>query len=220
MKISTSPAKPLPHQLVVPVVVGSWTGTAILDTGSSYTLINDTLWKELIWSEEVLKPWLQGILYLADGTGSYLLGWSELKLSLHKQTTNIPVVVLPTPCLALPVVLGLDFVFLSGLQFDVSENTYWFKLEVKRKYIFLKEQVAAPVRVPPQSHIAFYSAVSPATPLPKFPSMSSLDVVLDAVIQSTHLDEAARKELFNQQQCLHSKSWLNTYLAPRHSVIP
>lgn len=215
-----SPAKPLPLQLVVPVVLGSWTGTAILDTNSSYTLINDTLWKDLRGSEEVLKPWLQGLLYLADGTGSYPLGWSEFKLSLQKQTANIPVVVLPTPCLALPVVLGLDFVFLSGLQFDVSENTYWFKLEVKTKYIFLKEEVAAPVRVSPQSHIAFYSAVSPAMPLSKFPSMSSLDVVLDAVIQSTHLDEAGRKELFNQQRCLHSKNWSNTYLVPQHSVIP
>lgn len=106
------------------------------------------------------------------------------------------------------------------LQFDVSEKTYWFKFEVKGKYIFLKEQVAAPVRVPPQSHIAFYSAVSPAIPLPKFPLMSSLDVVLDAVIQSTHLDEAGRKELFNQQRCLHSKNWSKPYLVPQHSVIP
>lgn len=105
----------------------------------------------------MLKPWVQGPLYLADGTGRYPLGWSKLEIHIHQQTTNVPVVVLPTPCLALPVVLGLDFVCLSGLQFVVSENMYWLKTASKRKYYFLKEEMTHE-RIPLHSQIAFYSA--------------------------------------------------------------
>lgn len=151
-------------QLVVPVTVSSWKGTAILDTGSSYTLINGTLWKELKGCDALLLPWLQGPLYLADGRGRYSTGWSELPLKIQQQVTNVPVVVLPTSCLALPVVLGLDFVSISGLQFDVSEKkTYWFKSSMKRRYHFLRQQKASLDKVPPQ--VLYYSAAPPITSL-------------------------------------------------------
>ena len=149
---------------MIPVAVGFWRGTAILDTGSSYTLINDTLWKGLKGHDAVLQPWLHGPLYLADGTGRYPIGWSELQFNIQQQTTTVPVVVLPTSGLALPVVLGLDFVSISGLQFDVSENAYWFKSSMKRRYQFLKEQ--RPERNTVSSQVAYYSAVPPVLPLP------------------------------------------------------
>ena len=99
----------------------------MLDTGSSYTLINDSLWTEIKVQGKVLKPWAQGPLYLADGSGKYPLGWTEMEIAIQRQIETVPVVVLPASCLAIPVVLGLNVVFFSGLQFDVSGNTYWFK---------------------------------------------------------------------------------------------
>ena len=189
-----SPASPLPRQLVIPVAVGFWRGTAILDTGSSYTLINDTLWKGLKGQDAGLQPWLQGPLYLADGTGRYPIGWSELQFNIQQQTTTVPVVVLPTSDLALPVVLGLDFVSISGLQFDVSEKAYWFKSSMKRRYQFLKEQ--RPERNTVSSQVAYYSAVPPVLPLPS--TARPLVAGLEAIIQSTHLDEEGRQKLTNQ----------------------
>ncbi len=192
--LSPSSVSSHPRQLVMPVSVGFWKGTAILDTGSSYTLINDTLWKGLKGHDAVLQPWIQGPLYLADGTGRYPIGWSELQFNIQQQVTTVPVVVLPTSGLALPVVLGLDFVSLSGLQFDVSENAYWFKSSVKRRYHFLKEHKPALDKA--ASQVAYYSAVPPALPFP--PTASPLVAGLEAIIQSTHLDAGGRQKLANQ----------------------
>lgn len=184
---------------MIPVTVGSWKGTAILDTGSSYTLINDSLWGKMRGQDERLQPWLQGPLYLADGTGRYPLGVSELQFNIHQHSANVPVVVLPTACLALPVVLGLDFVFLTGLQFDVSEHTYWFKSAIKRKYYFLREQGTGHEKVPsPPSQVAFYSAVPPVMAMEECSSAGSLVAGLDAAIQSAHVDEAGKKRLYKQ----------------------
>lgn len=56
-----------------------------------------------------------------------------LEITLHQQTATLPVVVLPSHCFSLPVVLGLNFIFKTGLQFDVSANVYWFKMSLKKK---------------------------------------------------------------------------------------
>lgn len=65
---SASPSfQPIPHQLVLPLHIGSWTGRAILDTGSSYTLLNEKLWKEVKGPQDNKKPWTEGPLYLVDG---------------------------------------------------------------------------------------------------------------------------------------------------------
>ncbi|KAI3370515.1 hypothetical protein L3Q82_025272 [Scortum barcoo] len=56
----------LPCQLMVPLQIGPWTGIGILDTGSSYTLINEDVWTGLRAQQDALKPWTRGPLYLAD----------------------------------------------------------------------------------------------------------------------------------------------------------
>lgn len=37
----------IPHQLMVPVSISSWLGMAVLDTGSSNTLISEPLWERI-----------------------------------------------------------------------------------------------------------------------------------------------------------------------------
>lgn len=87
-KPTTAPCNTLPQQLVVPVSLGSWQGKAILNTGSSYTLINDTIWKQFEGNEKWLRPWQQDPLYLADGTTKYPLGWGELDIHLHQKKNS------------------------------------------------------------------------------------------------------------------------------------
>lgn len=55
-------ANTLPCQPLVPLSVGPWKGTAILDTGSSYTLISDSVWSGVKWQQDVLKLWTRGPL--------------------------------------------------------------------------------------------------------------------------------------------------------------
>lgn len=124
---------------MVPINVGSWKGVAILDTGSSYTLVNERVWSEI---KGDMKPWERGPLYLADGESRQPVGWSEMTITVQSQKTTLPCVILPAQSLAFPAVLGLDFISLSGLQFDVSEYRYWFKSNRKQQYSFVQESSA------------------------------------------------------------------------------
>lgn len=133
---ASPPGRPLPIQLRVPITLGHWHGAAILDTGSSYTLVNEKVWSEL---NETIQPWERGPLYLADGQERQPLGWSEVIISVQSQAIKLPCVILPAQSLAFPAVLGLDFIALSGLQLDVSEQRYWFKFNPKNHYQFLLE---------------------------------------------------------------------------------
>lgn len=106
-------------------------------------------------------PWVQGPLYLADGGGRQPLGWMEIDIKLHDETTHLPVVILPSNSLALPVVHGLDLVFFSGFQLDVSESTYWFKSNLTKKHFFMDESTMSPEKVL-KGVTVFYSAIPPA----------------------------------------------------------
>lgn len=105
---------PLPQQLKVPLTISSWKGIAILDTGSSYTLVNEQLWNSIRPSEAKLNPCTGIPLYLANGKPEHPLGWTDVEICLHGKTWSIPMVVLSPQALAFSVVLGLDFVFFSG----------------------------------------------------------------------------------------------------------
>ncbi|KAI3374585.1 hypothetical protein L3Q82_021158 [Scortum barcoo] len=80
----------LPCQLMVPLQIGPWDGIAILDTGSSYTLINEDVWTGLRARQDALKPWTRGPLYLADGEERQPIGWSRMTLALQTQQLTIP----------------------------------------------------------------------------------------------------------------------------------
>ncbi|XP_051793893.1 uncharacterized protein LOC127530652 [Acanthochromis polyacanthus] len=181
----------LPVQLRVPVTLGPWQGTAILDTGSSYTLVNERVWSELNGN---IQPWERGPLYLADGQERQPFGWSEIIITVQSRVIRLPCVILPVQSLAFSVVLGLDFISLSGLQFDVSEQRYWFKFNQRKHYQFLQE--SATLSNSPSHQVAFFSAVAPTQLLT---TPSCLDLFQNAVTQA-HLDEFGKRLLYCQLQ--------------------
>nr|XP_054598745.1 uncharacterized protein LOC129163840 [Nothobranchius furzeri] len=183
----------MPCQLMMPLNVGAWSGTAILDTGSSYTLINENVWSTVRDPQEILKPWTRGPLYLADGESRQPLGWSELKLTIQSATVTLPCVILPGKSLAFPAVVGLDFIFFSGLQFDVSENSYWFKANKHQRYLFISASAGKPGNHS-QPHVAFFSAMTPAQ------LISPPHNYLEMAVQNAHLDDFGKKQLLYQLQ--------------------
>lgn len=74
----------IPQQLVVPINIGGWKGKVIVDTGASYTLLHDSLWKELN-PHDHLHPWSTGPLFLASGDAEVPLGWKNTQIILHDQ---------------------------------------------------------------------------------------------------------------------------------------
>lgn len=185
----------LPCQLRVPLNIGPWKGTAILDTGLSYTLINENVWSGIKRQQDVLKPWTRGPLYLADGEGRQHLGWCEMNLTLQLHPVALPCVILPARSLAFTAVVGLDFIFISGLQFDVSEHRYWFKSNKKQQYQFLRDSAAGLNAVLP-SQLAFFSAVAPVDLVPLPPCHD----LLQTACNNAHLDEFGKNQLLCQLQ--------------------
>lgn len=123
--VANNPQCTVPHQLVVPINIGAWKGKAILDTGASYTLIHESLWRELT-PQESLHPWTSGPLYLANGEAEVPLGWVNVLILLHDQSFYLVAAVLTSTSLTYAVVLGLDFIFLSGLQLNIADRKYIF----------------------------------------------------------------------------------------------
>lgn len=125
-----------PQQLIVPVSIGSWHGKAILDTGSSYTLLHEYLWREVKMAKDNLQPWTEGPLYLAKGEAATPSGWVNLTLALHGHTCSPPVAVLGPKALAYGIVLGLDFISSVGMIINVADREYSFKSNPSVSYPF------------------------------------------------------------------------------------
>jgi len=174
--------------LIVPVNIDSWQGQALVDTGSSYTLLNETLWVTMGYHTQQLRPWTEGAIYLADGGARQPLGWGDVEVTVHSLTVPLPVVVLAPQMLAFPVVLGLDYLFFSGWQMDIRNNVYWFHPD--QKYSFLKNE-AQFHEWQNSSPLALFSALPPDTskeePNP-----------LHIACQNTCLDERGKERLLIQ----------------------
>ncbi|KAL2080611.1 hypothetical protein ACEWY4_024404 [Coilia grayii] len=200
VKKTETPPPTFPKQLVVPITIRSWFGKAIVDTGATFTLIQEDVWKDLKASGEELKPWLSGPLYLANGETEIPLGLVELKLTLQEHVFNLPVAVLTSNALAYPVVLGLDFLFLSGLQVNVTDLQYHFQAKTTA-YPFQPSDAVVhgdgglqstssagqPLTTPPMSSLGLLSSVPPPfVPCPV--KLTPADYVHLAV-QNCHLRE-------------------------------
>lgn len=124
----------IPQQLVVPIRIESWLGKAIVDTGASYTLIHESLMKQIITPVQ-LQPWSGGPLYLANGKAESPLGWVNINLHMHGKAITVPAVVLPSQALAYAIILGLDFIFFSGRtgRTDVLQHRIYTTCQVPIK---------------------------------------------------------------------------------------
>ncbi len=117
----------------------------------------------------------------------------------HKHYTTVPIYHAALRHLAcaepwVPCTAGTGF-HLHCLQFDVSENSYWFKTNKKRQYHFLRESSFQPDANLPAS-LAFYSAVA----LVELVSLLPCHDLLEAATQRAHLDEFEKRQLLSQLQ--------------------
>ncbi|RXN12176.1 Transposon Ty3-I Gag-Pol poly [Labeo rohita] len=186
----------IPQQLVVPIRVGPWSGKAILDTGASYTLIHESLMKQIATPDE-LQPWTSGPLYLANGKAESPLGWININIHLHNKAFTVPAVVLSSQALAYAIILGLDFIFFSGLPINVSEPKYSFKSDLAKEHPFQLGNASEPLNTSPtmkegkrtgknKLNLTLLSAVPPP--------QSSLTILhMDSVDDATLIRDAVSK---------------------------
>ena len=136
MSCTSQDSSSSPLQLLVPISISTWRGKAIVDTGASYTLIHEYLWKELKGSKDVIQPWNEGPLYLANGEAATPIGWGDLTMALHGHVSTLPVAVLGPKALAYSIVLGLNFISSVGMIINVADKEYSFKSQPALTYPF------------------------------------------------------------------------------------
>ncbi|KAL0188454.1 hypothetical protein M9458_015553, partial [Cirrhinus mrigala] len=189
----------IPQQLIVPLSLGLWQGKAIVDTGASYTLIHESLWKSLTPVHPELQPWTRGPLYLANGNAEVPLGWANLEINLHNQTFTVPAAVLPTHALAYAIVLGLDFIFFSGLQLNVIDQKYSFKIAPTEEYPFQPGDASRPPIIGSlpkctKPTFSLMTSVPPPAPLLILEAPDDLTLIRNAV-DSAHLSPDGKQTL-------------------------
>ncbi len=117
-----------------------------MDTGASYTMVHENLWKQLTPPEK-LQPWSSGPLYLANGEAEVPVGWIQQRICLHDHSFTLPIAVLPSKALAYSVVLGLD-IFFSGMQINIIDGRYSFKSNPEEQHLFQPGNATVPASSP------------------------------------------------------------------------
>lgn len=105
------------------------------------------LWKEFT-PHEKLQPWTIGPLYLGNGETEVPVGLIQLKICLHDQSFTLPTAVLSSKSLVYLVVLGLDFIYFTGMQINVIDAKYFFKSNPDEQHLFQLGNATVPTSNP------------------------------------------------------------------------
>lgn len=115
--------------LVVLFMLSGWQVEAVVDTGSAFTLMQESRWKEIAGMHDEIQNVKQNFV-MADGKMHQSKGQVELKYEWHQERGKVEVYIMEDSHLVFPVVLGLDFLTRVGATFDFSQLCY--KLPSKR----------------------------------------------------------------------------------------
>lgn len=96
----------------------------MLDTGATCTLMHEELWSKVKAPNEQLKAWKGEPFYLANGEKIYPYGITDLDYCFHGLTFWVPTAVMTSYTLAYSLVLGLDFISITGLNIHVQSQRY------------------------------------------------------------------------------------------------
>ncbi|KAL6461592.1 hypothetical protein MHYP_G00297360 [Metynnis hypsauchen] len=114
----------VPSLLVVPIQIRGAKGDAVLDTGSTYTLMQESLWGLIARKDEDLLRCGNQAFIMADGQESKALGKFPLVLKLQDVSHKLDVYVLKDDSLYMPLLLGLDFLVNSQMSLQPHLGKY------------------------------------------------------------------------------------------------
>ncbi len=138
---------------------------------------------------------------------------------MHDKAITLPAVVLLSQALAYAIILGLDFIFFSGLQINVSEQKYFFKSEPTVEHPFQPGKASEPLVTlsamkegkrtsKSKVNLTLLSAVPPPQPSLTMLQIDSVDdatLIRDAVSKA-HLPMDGKQQLlqileYNSRVC-------------------
>ncbi len=120
---SENSGKPL-TTLTLPITIRGRQYQAILDTGSTYSLVQESCWHQLKSNHEALQSSRGQSFSLANGYVQSALGKVVWQGTTHGHNYPLRAYVMRDCDLAFSVVLGLEFLRTSGIIIDFKNSTY------------------------------------------------------------------------------------------------
>jgi len=126
--LSIAQPHPISSLLVVPVTIKGKEVKAVLDTGSTYTLMQESLWKQLGGepSANPLVPLQQFIM--ADGKIHQAFNKKTICYNWHEKVCGVDTYIMKDAHLAFPLIAGLDFLRATEAVVDVGQGRYGLKV--------------------------------------------------------------------------------------------
>jgi len=110
--------------LTLPITIKGHQYQAILDTGSTYSLVQESCWQRLKSSQEVMQSSRGQSFSLANGYVQSALGKIAWQSTIHGHNYPLRAYVMRDCDLTFSIVLGLEFLKTSGFLIDFKSSTY------------------------------------------------------------------------------------------------
>ncbi len=111
--------------ITLPIVLRNRFFQAIVDTGSTLSLIQESCWKQLHHQEQWKSSKGQTFM-LANGQMQTAIGMSECECDLQGKQLKLTLYVMKDSDLTVPIILGMDFLIASGIVLDFKNTQYSF----------------------------------------------------------------------------------------------
>ncbi|RXN04493.1 Transposon Ty3-G Gag-Pol poly [Labeo rohita] len=166
--------------LIVPVRVNGQEVKAVIDRGSSYTLMQENLWKQLKMDTPSVIASTPQRFIMADGTIHQSRDLQNLHYQWHDQECTLDTYILKNTHLAFPLIAGLDFLTATGAVLEVGQGRYGLRSGKGYTYYpFLPSQIpAGPTTQSGQAHflttakLNLYYALPPTGRVPELMSFT------------------------------------------------
>jgi len=109
--------------ITLPIILRDSYIIAIVDTGNTFSLIQESLWKRLNHHEECQSSGGQSFL-LANGLRQNSLGKVSWRCEVQGQGVDVNLFIMKDADLTIPVILGMDFLLESKMVLDFHKLQY------------------------------------------------------------------------------------------------
>ncbi|KAL0152397.1 hypothetical protein M9458_052120 [Cirrhinus mrigala] len=143
--LSIAQPQPLNSLLLVPITVKGKEVKAVLDTGSTYTLMQESLWRQLGGDTLSLTPTSPQRFIMADGKVHQATNQRTLNYKWQDKICSVDTYILKDAHLAFPLIAGLDFLRVAGALLDVAQSRYGLKTGTSYTfYPFMTSSIPGP----------------------------------------------------------------------------